>query len=740
MVAKGESTYLFGVHDIGAEDVMAAAGRKGWVLITEGIGRDPGDPNGGNYQDLVDSDFGVMVRLNHGYGTAGTLPLSQFYDDFATRCGNFAQGSTGCHIWIIGNETNLRGERPEHGSPQEEVITPQLYARCYARCRAAIRSRPGHQNDMVLVSPVAPYNDETKYPGNERGDWVKYQQDVLGLLGPGNYDGVAIHAYTHGNTPDLITHDLKMGPPFPDRQYDFKTYQDIMAVIPIGVPVYVTEANPQSRPVGSPSGWPDGSQGTGWVQAAYKEIDAWNQAHPDRQIRSLILYRWGKDVTDQPLWTIHNRPGVVEDFRHALLNDYQWGLPPRPAYRVTYLTQQTPATFVAGETLSVQVRLRNDGTLTWLHAGANPFRLGSHWYNLANQEVPVAAGYHNDLPADVPPGGDVEVSAKVMAPDAAGDYRLRWDMVHEGVTWFTSQGDQGQIVPVRVLAEEVQIAGRGQVPKPPIEDIIAQLPAHATQRYPQRDRNQISAIILHHSAVPPSVGADRIARYQVEEQKWPGIGFHFFVLADGRLQQTQPLEVVSNQAGDVGNRTGVGVCLAGNFTDQPPPEAQLSATANLVAWLLDELDLALESIHGHSDYVNTQCPGNTWSTVWRPQLMAQVKDALAGAGPAVTAPAKTLGHYLLFWQTATDWARDDWHNAEQYVARFRVTMGFSVDDALQAEYVTIVGGPSGVPPDAEARLKAAGCKVERVAGETAAATKALLDDMAAKGQRFLTLK
>jgi N-acetylmuramoyl-L-alanine amidase len=292
---------------------------------------------------------------------------------------------------------------------------------------------------------------------------------------------------------------------------------------------------------------------------------------------------------------------------------------------------------------------------------------------------------------------------------------------------------------VRVLAKEVEVAGRGQVPKPPIEDIIAQLPAHATQRYPQRDRNEISVVILHHSAVPPSVGADRIARYQVDEQKWPGIGFHFFVLADGRLQQTQPLEVVSNQAGDVGNRTGVGVCLAGNFTDQPPPEAQLSATANLVAWLLDELDLALEAIHGHSDYVNTQCPGNTWSPVWRAQLVAQVKDVLAGAAPAVTAPAKSLGHYLLFWQTATDWAEDDWHNAEQYVARFRVTMGFSVDDAMQAEYVTIVGGPSGVPPDAEARLKAAGCKVERVAGETAAATKALLDDMAARGQRFLTL-
>ncbi len=746
MAAKGESPYLFGMHDKGTEDIMTAAGRKGWVLITEGIGRNPQDPNGGNYQDLADNDFGVIVRLNHGYGTAGTLPLSRFYDDFAARCGNFVQGSRGCRIWIIGNETNLRGERPENGSPQEEAITPQLYASCYAKCRAAIRSRSGHESDMVLVSPVAPYNDQTKYPGNERGDWVKYQQDVLRLLGPGNYDGVAIHAYTHGNTPDLVTHDLKMGPPFTDRQYDFRTYQDIMAVIPPGVPVYMTEANPQSPPAGPAAGWPDGGAPNGWVQAAYQEIDNWNQAHPDRQIHSLILYRWGKDVTDQPLWTIHNRPGVIEDFRRALANDYRWGVPPRPNYRVTFLTQETPASVVARDTMAVHFRLRNDGAKTWLRNGPNPFRLGSHWYDAASQEVLVATGYHNDLPANVPPGSEVELRAGVMAPDAPGAYRLRWDMVHEGVTWFTSQGDQGQIVSVTVQPAAGGIATTGQVPKPVIEDISATLPVSAGSRYPTRDRSQISAIILHHSAVPPSVGARQIADFQVKKQGWPGVGFHFFVGADGKLQQTQPLEVVSNHAGDAGNLVGVGVCLAGDFTKQPPPDPQLVATANLVAWLLDDLDLSLEAIHGHNDYINTQCPGDTWKTTWRAQLMGRVKDILAGAGPVIgptptpTPTLKALGHYLLFWQTPTDWARDDWHSAENYVARFRVTMGFSVDDAMQAEYVTIVGGPLGVSPEAEARLKAAGCQVERIAGATAAETKAILDDMAARGQRFLTLK
>ena len=103
-----------------------------------------------------------------------------------------------------------------------------------------------------------------------------------------------------------------------------------------------------------------------------------------------------------------------------------------------------------------------------------------------------------------------------------------------------------------------------------------------------------------------------------------------------------------------------------------------------------------------------------------------------------TPSEKPLGHYLLFWQTPDDWAQQDLLGAQKYIGRFRVTIGFSLDDALQAQYVTIVGGPLGVSSEAEALLRAAGCKVERVAGDTFEATKALLDQMAEEGKRFLT--
>jgi hypothetical protein len=293
-----------------------------------------------------------------------------------------------------------------------------------------------------------------------------------------------------------------------------------------------------------------------------------------------------------------------------------------------------------------------------------------------------------------------------------------------------------QLAAARAAAGQVT----GVVAQPGIADVIDTLAKHPTQRYQTRPVSKINSLVLHHSAVPASVGADRIAKYQVEKQGWPGVGFHYFVYDDGRIEQTQPLEVIAYHAGDA-NPTSAGICLAGNFTHQPPAEAQLLATSQLTAWLLQKLNLPVEAIHSHKDYVATACPGDQWDAGarWGERLRRQVQDALAGAGPVVTTPTgKPLGHYMLFWQTPDDWAKEDFLGAQDYIGRFRVTVGFSVDDAMQAECVTIVGGPLGVSPKAEALLRAAGCKIDRVAGDTFAQTKGLLDQMAKEGKRFLS--
>ena len=104
----------------------------------------------------------------------------------------------------------------------------------------------------------------------------------------------------------------------------------------------------------------------------------------------------------------------------------------------------------------------------------------------------------------------------------------------------------------------------------------------------------------------------------------------------------------------------------------------------------------------------------------------------------VQTPQRAIYHYLLFWQTADAWAETDWQAAAHYIARFRPALGFSAEEAKQAEHVTIVGGTAGVSQQIEDMLRAAGCRVQRIAGKNAKETRSLLDTLAKDGQRFLT--
>jgi hypothetical protein len=327
VLPKGESPYIFGLHDAGGQHLMAEAGHKGWVLVTEELEHDANNHHGGSYDSLADEGFGVMVRLNNGYHPNGTLPHSTHYQAFAQRCANFVNASSGCHIWIIGNEMNMGKERP--GGQTGQKITPELYAQCYRLCRQRIKTLGGHERDQVVVGAVAPWNDQTKYPGNPDGFWIKYFQDVLAELGD-ECDGITLHTYTHRvkDGDNLITDETQPWPQFPGAHSNFRTYRDFMAAIPPGLhhlPVYITETNQDKDQQNPKDTW--FPQNLGWVREAYAEINDWNSKPDNQKIRCLLLYRWKAD----DYWGLqpdeHGHfpfPGVIEDFKQALQNDYRW--------------------------------------------------------------------------------------------------------------------------------------------------------------------------------------------------------------------------------------------------------------------------------------------------------------------------------------------------------------------------------------------------------------------------------
>jgi N-acetyl-anhydromuramyl-L-alanine amidase AmpD len=296
-------------------------------------------------------------------------------------------------------------------------------------------------------------------------------------------------------------------------------------------------------------------------------------------------------------------------------------------------------------------------------------------------------------------------------------------------------GDQPPMEPVAT--------GLHAVSQPPIKDMVDELPKHETKTYSTRSRSEIKALVIHHSAVPARVGPKSIANYHVTRLDWPAIGYHLMVSAGGIIYQTNRLETVSTHTADV-NPWGVGICFQGNFNEEVPPRAQLQAGAHLAAWLMQELGVTLDDVKGHREFMDTACPGDQWlrGQNWKQMLRQEIVKVRGGKtkpSPAQAPGAKPIHHYVLFWAYDGTWAEKDWESAQEYISTFRPTVGFSANDAVQAEYVTIIGGSLGVTKDVENWLKAQGCKTDRVTGEDEAGTVTILNNLVREGKRFQAL-
>jgi hypothetical protein len=114
-----------------------------------------------------------------------------------------------------------------------------------------------------------------------------------------------------------------------------------------------------------------------------------------------------------------------------------------PRYGATYIVAggfTDPMT--PGGTAQFTVNLTNTGSLTWKRRGTsnNPVNLAFHWYNAQGQLVAWDC-VRTQLPSDVAPGGSVVLYPQVTTPNVPGrTYILKFDLVHEGVAWFSAQG------------------------------------------------------------------------------------------------------------------------------------------------------------------------------------------------------------------------------------------------------------------------------------------------------------
>jgi alkylated DNA repair dioxygenase AlkB len=97
-----------------------------------------------------------------------------------------------------------------------------------------------------------------------------------------------------------------------------------------------------------------------------------------------------------------------------------------------FVSQNVPASMVAGQTYSVSVTMRNSGTTTWTDAGGYSLTSKNPDYNTTwgLYRVYLAAG------DSIAPNASKTFTWTVTAPSTAGTYAFQWQMRQSGVEWF----------------------------------------------------------------------------------------------------------------------------------------------------------------------------------------------------------------------------------------------------------------------------------------------------------------
>ena len=122
-------------------------------------------------------------------------------------------------------------------------------------------------------------------------------------------------------------------------------------------------------------------------------------------------------------------------------------------YRAEIEAPGAPGTFRAGERVVLNLRVRNLGPVAWPARGEHgkyQVNAGDRWLDREGGRVVNDLDGRTALAADLPPGGETELTLPVNAPREPGDYVLEVDMIHEGVTFFHEKGSRTLRLNVKV--------------------------------------------------------------------------------------------------------------------------------------------------------------------------------------------------------------------------------------------------------------------------------------------------
>lgn len=126
-----------------------------------------------------------------------------------------------------------------------------------------------------------------------------------------------------------------------------------------------------------------------------------------------------------------------------------------------------------------------------------------------------------------------------------------------------------------------------------------------------------SKVVIHHtgsyakdnSRQLASVDRSHKERFHFKSSLGYYVGYHFFIERSGAFTQTR--SVKERGAHAYNERTGksyndyIGICLAGDFTNQQPSAEQIATLQGI----LQQLEMKREDVFLHRDLDDTACPG-----------------------------------------------------------------------------------------------------------------------------------
>ena len=176
------------------------------------------------------------------------------------------------------------------------------------------------------------------------------------------------------------------------------------------------------------------------------------------QTPGIYILKW--DLVHEGITWLSAHGGVTQDAQINISPPPP--IPPsssRPRWQVKFLAHDTPVSERAGQTIVVNLHVKNTGTKTWPQGDNSPVHIGYKWFDAVGQQQLDVEDRRTALPSDVAPDQNIALGAILVAPKKPGDYNLRWDLVAEGITWFAEADGEPLVIPVHVTSLPIDISG-----------------------------------------------------------------------------------------------------------------------------------------------------------------------------------------------------------------------------------------------------------------------------------------